>query len=76
VIDVPEGMTPAEVATALRVHPRTVRKWIAGGKLRGFRVGSRFRVTQGEVERFVAAGMPDESEGSAAATAAGKTTAA
>lgn len=74
-IDVPEGMTPAEVATALRVHPRTVRKWIADRKLRGFRVGSRFRVTRGEVERFVAAGMPDESE-SAAATTAGKESAA
>lgn len=72
---VPDGMTPAEVATALHVHPRTVRKWIAGGKLRGFRVGSRFRVTPGEVERFVAAGMPDETL-SAAATTAGKTEAA
>lgn len=56
-IDVPEGMTPAEVAAALRVHPRTVRKWIAGGKLRGFRVGGRFRVTQDEVRRFVADGV-------------------
>lgn len=65
-IDVPEGMTPAEVATALKVHPRTVRKWIEGGKLRGFRVGSRFRVTHSEVERFVAAGMPDDIEANGA----------
>ncbi len=56
-IDVPDGMTPAEVAAALRVHPRTVRKWIGAGKLRGFRVGGRFRVEQSEVRRFVAAGV-------------------
>jgi excisionase family DNA binding protein len=59
-------MTPAEVALALKVHPRTVRKWIAGGKLRGFRVGGRFRVTQEAVRRFVADGVvappPDTTE--------------
>lgn len=68
VIEVPEAMSPVEVAEALKVRPVTVRKWIAGGKLPAFRVGSRLRVRPEDVQRMV-----DEP---AAAAAAGKETAA
>lgn len=74
-IDVPEGMSPTELATALKVRPVTVRQWIARGHLRAFKVGGRWRVTHGEVERFVTDGVSGKDE-SAAAMTAGKTEAA
>ena len=51
----PEPIVDAvDVARALRVHPRTVQRWILTGKLRGHRKGnvrSRWRVSLGDCER-------------------------
>jgi excisionase family DNA binding protein len=39
-------MTIAETARALGVSERTVRRWIAGGRLGAYRVGGRVRVPE------------------------------
>lgn len=53
--DLPDIIVDAvDVARALRVHTRTVQRWILAGKLRGHRKGnvrSRWRVSLGDCER-------------------------
>lgn len=53
----PTYLTPDQVAERLDVHSDTVRRWILSGRLRGFRVGIRYRVEPQEVERFIADGQ-------------------
>lgn len=38
---VPQGLTIREAADVLRVHHRTIRKWIAAGRLTVRRIGPR-----------------------------------
>lgn len=38
--------TVDEVAKILKVDPRTVRRWIAQGKIRSFKVGHEHRIRQ------------------------------
>ena len=47
--------TVAEVAGWQRVEPRTVTRWIVTGKLRAYKVGNRWRITESAVTEFVAA---------------------
>jgi len=51
----PEPIVDAvDVARALRVHPRTVQRWILAGKLRAHRMGnvrSRWRVRLSDCDR-------------------------
>lgn len=43
-------LTPREVATLLRVDVRTVKSWLAAGKLTGFRTpGGHWRVTDAQL---------------------------
>jgi excisionase family DNA binding protein len=44
----------AEVAEEARVTTKTVRKWIAAGRLRAGRIGSVIRVDRAELERLLA----------------------
>jgi excisionase family DNA binding protein len=49
-------LTVPEVATQLRITPKTVRRWLRAGKLRGVRLGGKrvgWRIPQGEVNRLV-----------------------
>lgn len=49
-------LTVLEVATQLRITPKTVRRWLREGKLHGVRLGGKkvgWRITQGEVDRLV-----------------------
>ena len=49
-------LTVLEVATQLRITPKTVRRWLRAGKLRGVRLGGKkvgWRIPQGEVDRLV-----------------------
>ena len=49
-------LTVLEVATQLRIIPKTVRRWLRAGKLRGVRLGGKkvgWRIPQGEVNRLV-----------------------
>ncbi len=45
--------TTTQAAQQLGVHPRTVERWIAAGKLRAFRVGGWWRVRELDLETFV-----------------------
>lgn len=44
-------MTVSEVATALRVSPATVRRWLTADDLHGVKVGKAWRIPETEVER-------------------------
>jgi excisionase family DNA binding protein len=48
-------LTPKEAAKRLRVTPRTVRNWIASGRLSAVRVSDRVtRIPASEIERLLA----------------------
>ncbi len=48
-----EFHTTEEVARMLRVTVTTVERWLAGGKLRGTKIGRRWLVTLQDLEEFV-----------------------
>ncbi len=50
-----EYLTVDEVATRLKVHPRTVKRWLADGKLKGKLLGDRagWRVSETDLRRFM-----------------------
>lgn len=52
-----EFLTRNEVAKHLRVHPRTVERWLKGGSLRGYKLGkgrtSLWRIPKGELKKFL-----------------------
>ena len=45
-------LTVAEVASRLKCHPHTVRRWIWAGKLRAVKIGDMVRVSENEVSRL------------------------
>jgi excisionase family DNA binding protein len=55
-------LTVQEVAQALRLHPETVRRWLADGRLQGRRFASDragWRIPRAELDRvLVAHGLP------------------
>jgi excisionase family DNA binding protein len=52
-----DRVSVVELATALNVHPWTVRRWIRDGRIEAVKVGSQKRITRKAVERFLAAGI-------------------
>jgi excisionase family DNA binding protein len=52
-----DRVSVVELATALDVHPWTVRRWIREGRLEAVKVGNQRRITRKAVERFLAAGV-------------------
>jgi excisionase family DNA binding protein len=50
-------LTREEVATYLRVHPRTVERWLKSGSLKGYKLGkektSLWRIPENEVNKFL-----------------------
>ena len=49
-----EYFTPEEIAETLKVHKRTVLRWIAAGTLRGHRFSpGSVRVTKSDLEEFL-----------------------
>ncbi len=46
-------LTPEEVARRLRISRRTVLGWLQAGRLRGVKVGNRWRVEEGRVGELV-----------------------
>ena len=60
-------LTVQESAGRLRVHPMTVRCYIASGRLAGVRVGRGIRVPEEAIERFVTAVEPTTAEQTARA---------
>jgi excisionase family DNA binding protein len=51
--DIPSVLTVNELAHYLKVHPGTVYRLLKAGKLPGFRVGSDWRLSKEEVERWL-----------------------
>lgn len=49
-------LVPREVSEKLNVSRPTVLRWLRTGKLEGFRVGGRWRVTPEALADFLAAG--------------------
>ncbi len=55
--------TVREVAARLRVSEYTVREWLRGGRLKGYRPGGTkagWRVSDAEVRRFLTASGSDD----------------
>ena len=48
-----EFLTVGDVADRLRVHPQTVRAWIARGDLRAIRIGRTVRVRQTDFQEML-----------------------
>ncbi len=50
-----EWITVEDIATTLKVHPQTVRRWLRDGELRGVLLGrAGWRIRQAEFDRFLA----------------------
>ncbi len=47
-------LTTEEVAKILRIHPTTIRNYIRAGKLKASKVGKAFRITEKDIEQFLA----------------------
>lgn len=52
-----EFLTRNEVAKYLRVHPRTVERWLKSGLLKGFKLGNGktalWRIPKPEIKKFL-----------------------
>lgn len=58
----PSYLTPLEVATRLRVSDRTIKRWIAQGRLPAERINNHFvRIKAADVEALIAP-MPVEEQ--------------
>lgn len=54
-------LTTAEVAEQLRVHPRTVQRWLLSGRLRATRTGPKvWRIREEDLNAFLEAGRVTE----------------
>ena len=52
--------TPDEVAEILKLKtPRTVQKWLRDGKLKGFKAGKEWRITETALNEFMKEGGAD-----------------
>ena len=50
-----EYLTPEEIATKLKVHEDTIRRWLRTGELRGIKIGKRqWRVRKADLEAYLA----------------------
>lgn len=48
-----ELLTVAEVAKLLRVHPKSVYRWIYEGKINSCKIGNRIRFERNQITDFV-----------------------
>ncbi len=48
-----QSLSPAQVAARLQVSEHTIYTWLRSGRLRGRKVGRRWRVSQQAVEAFL-----------------------
>jgi excisionase family DNA binding protein len=61
-------MTPEQVADRLQLAPRTIYLWLRQGRLRGIKLGSRWRVKREDLDAYLerqqpAGGRRPDSEG-------------
>lgn len=45
--------TPQEVADTLKVHRRSITRWIREGRLTAVRIGGQYRISKQDLERFL-----------------------
>ena len=55
----PRFLTPAEVAEQLRVSSMTVYRLIKSGELRAARIGKSYRISEDDVDAYLAARFSD-----------------
>ncbi|ACK71117.1 DNA binding domain protein, excisionase family [Gloeothece citriformis PCC 7424] len=56
-------LTTGEVAKSLRVHQRTVQRWISSHKLKAIKVGPRiWRIRQGDLDLFLSNQNQEETD--------------
>ncbi len=48
-------LTPSDVAKRLQMNERTVTIWLRKGRLRGFKIGKEWRVSEIDLEAFIEA---------------------
>lgn len=48
-----EHYTAREVAEMLKVHERTISRWIKDGRLPAIRLGNRYRISRQDLEKFL-----------------------
>lgn len=46
-------LTPEETAERLAVSPKSIRKWLRQGKLRGIKIGRLWRIRECDLESFL-----------------------
>ena len=49
----PTMLTVDEVATVLRVHPRSIQRWAREGRVASVRVGRSYRISRADVVRWM-----------------------
>ncbi len=49
----PDMLTVGEVATVLRVHPRSVQRWARQGRFTAVRTGRTYRIPRADVLRWM-----------------------
>src|SRR5689334_4934489 len=69
----PAVLTIDEVAAIMRVHPRSVHRWVQAGQLTALRVGRKYRIAKADVLAWITAAqlspMPEPNPGDVARTA-------
>ncbi len=62
-------MTVNEIAETLKVHPRTVKRWITEGQISAFKLGDRagWRVEEEALQAFLEERRQDGEQGKVAA---------
>lgn len=48
----PEALSPERAAALLDVHPETIRREIARGRLKAFRVGAQWRILRSDLHTY------------------------
>lgn len=51
----PDMLTVHEVATVLRVNPRSIQRWARDGQVAAVRVGRSYRIARNDVARWMLA---------------------
>ena len=55
--------TPREVADLLKLRTETIYEYVREGKLRALRFGNRYRISQADLEAFLAKARTEGAEG-------------
>jgi excisionase family DNA binding protein len=59
VMTTPKTYTVDEVADILKVHTRTIYRMLERGEMRGFKVGTAWRVSQESLDAFMRGERPE-----------------